>query len=42
MGEYKKSEFIKGSKTLNCDSIESWKRVIENKLRKELANEKQY
>ena len=41
MGEYKWSEFNKGCKALNCDSIASWK-TITSKLRQEVQNDAKF
>ena len=41
MGEYKKSEFLKGSEVLACDDINAWKAVLP-RLRQELKNENKF
>ena len=41
MGEYKKSEFLKGAEVLGCNTISDWKAIVP-KLRTDLQNKETF
>ena len=42
MGEFKQAEFVKGCTTLGCDSIQTWKDCLKNRLYPELKDETKF